>query len=333
MVLLTERLIPLTIWITKRVGRAIILLFLVVVITFELLHLAPGGPAEALAGEEGASSPQIIAAINKEYGLNKPLIVQFWTYLIHLIHGNLGQSYFYHESVTDLIAQRLPNTVLLASLAFVLALIIGTVIGILSGYYRDSNWSMSINMIALIGYSIPVFWLGLELIIIFGSIFPVLPSSGMHAAIPQTGWANVEDVSLHLILPVLTLSIVYLAAYSLTARRGIIEAMSADYVRTARAKGISEKNVLLKHAFRNALLPLLSLAGVQAAGIVSGATLVESVFGWPGVGLLAVHSVERRDTPVLLGIFIVSAVFVVTANVVTDILYGFVDPRVRSKSQ
>lgn len=316
-------------WIAKRAARAAIVVLVVISVSFGLIHLAPGGPAQALAGQEGGSSKAIIAAINQQYGLNRPLLSQFWSYLIGIAHGHLGTSYYYHQSVASLIEQRLPNTVLLAGAAFVVALFTGCAIGIVSGYRNDSAWSASISNIAVVGYSIPVFWLGLELVILFGSVVPILPVAGMHSPIPTTGWANLLDIARHLVLPVTTLAIVYIAQYSLTARRGVAEAMMADYVRTARAKGLKERKVLVSHAFRNALLPILSLAGVQAAGIVSGATLVEAVFGWPGVGRLAVDSVGRRDTPVLLGIFIVSALFVVAFNVVTDIVYGLVDPRVR----
>lgn len=309
--------------------RALIVVAIVICVTFGLLHLAPGGPAEAIAGQEGGATKAIINSITEKYGLNKPLWTQFWTYILKILHGNLGTSYYYHESVLSLIEQRLPNTMLLVSLAFVVALVVGSSLGIISGYKADTRWSAAVTSSALLGYSIPVFWLGLELIILFGSVIPILPVTGMHSAIPESGWANIWDVIQHLVLPVVTLAIVYLAGYSLTARRGVAEAMTSDYVRTARAKGLSERRVLINHAFRNALLPVLSLAGVQAAAIVSGATLVEAVFGWPGVGRLAVDSVGRRDTPVLLGIFIVSGVFVVIFNVITDILYGFVDPRVR----
>lgn len=316
-------------WTAKRLLRALIVVAIVICVTFGLLHLAPGGPAEAIAGQEGGATKAIINSITEKYGLNKPLWTQFWTYILKILHGNLGTSYYYHESVLSLIEQRLPNTMLLVSLAFVVALVVGSSLGIISGYKADTRWSAAVTSSALLGYSIPVFWLGLELIILFGSVIPILPVTGMHSAIPESGWANIWDVIQHLVLPVVTLAIVYLAGYSLTARRGVAEAMTSDYVRTARAKGLSERRVLINHAFRNALLPVLSLAGVQAAAIVSGATLVEAVFGWPGVGRLAVDSVGRRDTPVLLGIFIVSGVFVVIFNVITDILYGFVDPRVR----
>lgn len=316
-------------WTVKRLLRALIVVAIVICVTFGLLHLAPGGPAEAIAGQEGGATKAIINSIKKQYGLNKSLLAQFWTYIVKVLHGNLGTSYYYHESVVSLIEQRLPNTILLAGLAFVVAVLVGSTLGAISGYKADTRWSAAVNSSALLGYSIPVFWLGLELIILFGSVLPILPVTGMHSAIPESGWANIWDVIQHLVLPVLTLAIVYLAGYSLTARRGVAEAMSADYVRTARAKGLSERRVLIDHAFRNALLPVLSLAGVQAAGIVSGATLVEAVFGWPGVGRLAVDSVARRDTPVLLGIFIVAGIFVVVFNVLTDIVYGFADPRVR----
>lgn len=310
--------------------KAAIVVFGVTTVSFTLLHLAPGGPAEALAGAAGGATQQMLDQIRAQYGLDNPVLVQFWNYVAKTASGDLGQSFYYNQSVLSLIVGRIGNTVLLAAAAFVVAVVGGLIAGVASSRRRHGALGRIITILALAGYSAPVFWVGLVAIVLFASVLPWFPTQGMHSIIPLAGfWPNLWDVLYHLVLPALTLGLTYLAQYSRTCRTSMIDALGSDYVRTARAKGVSEWSVTIKHALRNALLPVITLAGVQAGRMVSGAILVETVFNWPGIGNLAVKSVQHRDTPVLMGIFIISAVLIVVINILTDLSYRWVDPRIR----
>ena len=316
-------------YIFRRLLNAGGLILAVLVLNFTLIHLAPGDPAEVLAGEMGGATEQMLADIRAAYGLDRPFHVQLASYLGKVLHGDLGYSYYYNQPVAGLILDRLAPTVLLIVTALVLAILLGTFLGVLSAQKPNGAMSHLITVVALIGFSTPVFWFGIMLIILFSVVLPIFPVAGMSTPGGASGGpAHWWDVARHLVLPVITLSTIYLAFYSRLARASVLDVLGSDYVRTARAKGLSHFLVVYKHALRNAVLPVVTYAGLHFAGVVSGAVLVETVFAWPGLGTLAFDSILRRDTPTLLGILFLSSVLVIVANLLTDVAYRLIDPRI-----
>ena len=256
------------------------------------------------------------------------------SYIGRVATGDLGESYFFNQSVTSLISQRLWPTVLLVGTALAFAVAAGTMVGIATARRPDSPFSHGATVLALVGFSMPVFWTGIMLVILFASTWQLLPVQGWHDVNYGAGWlANSVDIAEHLILPAVTLGLIYLAQYSRLSRASMLEVLESDYVRTARAKGLSERSVVYKHALRNAVIPVVTVVGLQFGALLSGALLVETVFNWPGLGRLAFDSILRRDTAVLLGVLLVSSVMVIVANLVTDLLYTVIDPRIRVRER
>jgi peptide/nickel transport system permease protein len=317
--------------IVRQLANAIGLLFAVLVLNFCLIHAAPGDPAMVIAGEMGGASADVIAALRLKYGLDKSLFEQLFTYMSKVVTGDFGYSYYFNEPVVSLILQRIPATLYLVIAALVMSVVIGTLLGVVSARKPNGLFSQGVTVIALAGYAAPVFWTGLMLLLLFGSVWPILPVSGMIDVVrPKTGFAHVLDIIQHLILPSTTLALVFIAQYSRLARVNMIDALTADYVRTARAKGLSETIVIGKHALRNTLIPIVTVAGLQFGHLFAGAVLVETVFSWPGMGRLVFDSILRRDYPTLLAVLFFSAVLVMAANIVTDLVYRLIDPRIRS---
>ncbi|MGB7183937.1 MAG: ABC transporter permease [Burkholderiaceae bacterium] len=316
----------------KRVVYALILLLAVLVLNFVLLHLAPGDPADVIAGEMGGATEEMMASIRATYGLDRPFYVQLYTYVAKVFHADLGYSFYFDRPVTELILDRLGPTILLVVSSLLLAVFVGTLLGVMAAQRPNGIVSHLVTVLALIGYALPVFWTGIMLVILLASVFPLFPVSGMRDMVGDdaSGLAYVLDVLHHLALPVLTLSTIYLAFYSRLSRASMLDVLGADYVRTARAKGLSETVVVYKHALRNAVLPVITFAGLQFSGLFSGAVLVETVFSWPGLGSLAYDSILRRDSPTLLGILFFSALIVVVVNLLTDLAYRLVDPRIKA---
>lgn len=313
-----------------KIAQAFGLILAVIVLNFSMIHLTPGDPATVIAGESGAGDPETIAQIRAEYGLDRPFVVQLGSYIGDVLQGDLGFSFFFDKPVTELIGERLWPTVLLVGTALVFAVVLGVLAGVFTARRPESAVSHSVTVLALIGYSMPVFWTGILLIILFASVFEILPISGMRDVRFEGGTLSaVADVIRHLILPALTLGLLYLAQYSRLSRASMLEVLESDYVRTARAKGLSERVVVYKHALRNAVIPVVTIAGLQFGALLSGALLVETVFNWPGLGRLAFDSILRRDTSVLLGVLLMSAVLVIVANLLTDLVYRLIDPRIR----
>ncbi len=307
------------------------LLLAVVVLNFSLIQAAPGDPAVVIAGEMGGASPQILADIRARYGLDRSKGEQLVTYVGKVARGDFGYSFYFNQPVTGLILQRLPATLLLVLTSLGLSSAIGAGLGILTARRPRSLVSQLISVVAIAGYSAPVFWTGLMLLVLFASVWPVLPVSGMaEVAVPRHGLAYVADVARHLVLPAATLAIVYVAQYSRLAHTSMGDVLRADYIRTARAKGLPERVVILKHALRNALIPLVTIVGLQFGQVLAGAVLVETVFAWPGLGRLVFDSILRRDYPTLLGVLFFSALIVIGANMATDLLYRVIDPRIRA---
>jgi peptide/nickel transport system permease protein len=324
----------LTLHFLRQLANAFGLLLAVLVLNFCLIHTAPGDPVMVIAGEMGGASAEVIAALRIKYGLDKSMLEQLFTYLGKVATGDFGYSYYFNEPVLNLIAQRVPATLYLVLSALVISVTIGTLLGVISARKPNGLFSQGVTIVSLAGYAAPVFWTGLMLILLFGSIWPILPVTGMtDVARPKAGFAYVLDVLKHLILPATTLGFVYLAQYSRLARINMIDALTADYVRTARAKGLPEVIVIGKHALRNTLIPIVTVAGLQFGHLFAGAVLVETVFSWPGMGRLVFDSILRRDYPTLLAVLFFSAVIVMAANIITDLVYRLVDPRIRSGSR
>lgn len=322
-----------TVALLRRLAWAGGLVLAVLALNFTLIHAAPGDPASVIAGEMGGGDEQVIASIRKAYGLDRPLPEQFVTYLGKSLRGDLGQSYTFSRPVLDLIRDRIGPTILLVLTALLTAIVVGTLLGVFASRRPDSIASGAVTVLSLVGYAMPVFWTGILLVILFGKVWPIMPIAGMRDVrqFGVTGWPAVLDVLHHLVLPALTLTIIYIAQYSRLARAAMLEVLGSDYIRTARAKGLGERIVIFKHALRNALMPVVTIAGLQFGNLISGAVLVETVFSWPGLGTLALESILGRDYPTLLGVLTFSAILVIVANLLTDLSYRWIDPRLRGR--
>jgi peptide/nickel transport system permease protein len=316
----------------KRLTYAAALIFAVLTINFTLIHAAPGDPAMVIAGEMGGADQATLDQIRKTYGLDRPILEQYTTYVGRALRGDLGQSYHYNQPVTTLILQRLPATVLLVMTALLAAILVGTMVGVWASRHPKSVGSGAVTVLSLVGYAMPTFWVGILLVILFGKVIPIMPIAGMRDVRIYGGWfVTAVDVLHHLVLPAFTLATVYMAQYSRLSRASMLEVLGSDYIRTARAKGLSERFVVWKHALRNALMPIVTIAGLQFGNLVSGAVLVETVFSWPGLGTLAYDSILGRDYPTLLGVLFFSSVLVIVANLLTDLTYRWIDPRLRTR--
>ena len=299
---------------------------------FLLLQLAPGDAADIIAGQAGHATPEFVEQLRREFGLDKPLYEQYFIYVGKLLALDLGYSFVYRLPVTNLILDRLPATLLLMAMALVLAIATGVLLGVTAAKNRGNAVDNVVSVAALVIYAMPVFWLGLMLIVFFSITLGVLPSGGMiDVRARDTGLAYLLDIGRHLILPVFTMALFYVAIYTRLMRASMLEVYALDFITTARAKGLSERRIAWRHAARNALLPVVTLAGLQFGHLLGGSVLVETVFGWPGLGRLVFDSLLQRDLNLLLGILFVSSVVVVLANLAADLTYGLLDPRITNK--
>ncbi|MCE8511842.1 ABC transporter permease [Ruegeria pomeroyi] len=315
-----------------RILYAAILLIAVLVLNFSLMHAAPGDVADTIAQAAGGIDAEALEQIRREYGLDQPFLVQLGRYIGNVLQFDLGYSYFYSDKVTNLILSRLPATLLLVISAQLLALVLGVVLGVFSARKPNGILSHFVTFLALFGYSAPVFWTGLLMLVVFSLMVPLFPVAGMRDVTIEGGFfVQALDIAHHLVLPMLTLASIFLALYSRLSRAAMMEVLGSDYVRTAKAKGLSPRQVVYKHALKNALSPVITLAGLQLSAVVSGAVLVETVFSWPGLGTLAFQSILARDTPLILGILFFSALVVIVGNLLTDLALRLVDPRVGGK--
>ena len=318
----------------RRIGNGAALLLAVLVLNFILLHLAPGDVADTIVQDMGGADAEVIKEIREKFALDRPFYVQIGIYFGRLAQGDLGYSYFFQVPVTSLILERLWATLLLVVSAQILSISLGTVLGVMAARKPNGILNHIVSVLALLGYAAPVFWTGIMLIILFCSIVPIFPLSGMQDILVEGNWfIQTGDVLYHLILPTLTLSSIYIALYSRLARASMLDVLGSDYIRTARAKGLPETTVIYKHGLRNALSPVITLAGLQFSTMMSGAVLVETVFSWPGLGTLALQAILARDTPTILGILFFAAFVVIVANLITDLLYTIVDPRIKLGSR
>lgn len=304
-------------YVVRRVLLLIPVLFGLSVLVFLLIHLAPGDPVTSQLGIH--ATPQTVARLRASLGLNEPLPVQYVLWLGRVFHGDLGTSLYAHEPVVDLIRQRFPTTLELTVASTGLALLIGIPLGVLSATHRDGLLDNIGRVLAIIGVSIPVFWLGFLLILAFAISLPLFPPGG-----------SVSDYGpVALVLPSVTLGASFVGVVVRFTRASMLETLGQDYVRTARAKGLPEIAVEYRHALGNALIPVVTVVGLQVGLLLSGAVLTETVFSLPGLGLLMVDAVAARDYPLIMGSILVVAILVVLVNLAVDLLYGVLDPRVR----
>ena len=316
-----------------RLGKAFIVIFGVVVFNFLLIRLAPGDPASIMAGEAASADPAYLEQLRVQFGFDQPLWMQLWLYVKGIFQLDLGFSYRNNLPVLDLILDRLPATLLLMAFAFIFSLLVGGLLGVLAARSRYTNkktWlDSAIMSISLLFYATPLFWLSLLLVLLFSVQLDWLPAFGMESVgAGFTGWARVTDISAHLVLPVVSLACFFMAVYARLTRASMLEVMGMDFVKTARAKGVPSGQVIRRHVLRNALLPVVTFAGIQLGQMAGGAVLTETVFGWPGIGRLMFDALMQRDYQLLLGIFMVTSTMVVLFNLITDLVYRMVDPRI-----
>ncbi|MAR05457.1 MAG: ABC transporter permease [Paracoccaceae bacterium] len=317
----------------QRVILGVILIIAVMVLNFFLLQAAPGDVVDAMLAEAGGGDPELAARLRKQYGLDQPLYIQLIKYLGQVFRGDLGYSFYYDESVAALLIGHLPTTLMLTLSALVLAVIIGTLFGVYAALKPNGIFSNFVTVLSLFGYATPVFWLGMIILLVFALYLPLFPAFGIRSwPQPENTFDRILDMIHHLVLPTFTLAILYLASYSRISRASMLDVLGSDYIRTARTKGLSEFRVIFKHALKNAAMPVVTLAGLQLAQVFSGAVLVETVFSLPGVGPLLYESIVRRDFPVILGVLFGAATTTIVANIITDIIYRWMDPRIKSIS-
>jgi peptide/nickel transport system permease protein len=305
------------------------LLLGILTINFLLTALAPGDPVQVLVGEYPAPA-EYVARLRRDFGLDEPLPVRLALYVGNVARGNLGFSFAYRASVAELVGGRLGNTLLLMGTAVTLAAAAGVALGLAAARNPRSRLDTGATTLSLIGYSVPEFWLAQLLVLLFAVTLGWLPAQGIRSTRESfAGLAAALDVARHMVLPAAALSFRYVALISRITRAAMLETMSQDYVLAARARGVAEHRVLWRHGLRNAALPVVTVIGYNYAFIMAGSALVESVFGWPGVGRLLFDAILQRDTPVLLGVLLLVSSTVVIVNLITDVAYAFLDPRVR----
>jgi peptide/nickel transport system permease protein len=313
----------------SRLLKAVVILLAIIALNFFLIRAAPGDPAAVMAGEAGAADQIFLTQLREQFGLDKPVLTQLWIYMSGVATFDLGFSYRQQMPVSELILDRLPATLLLTGTAFVISLAMGIAGGVLAAM-RVGRWSDTlITTAALIFYATPLFWIALMAVLLFSVHFSWLPSFGIETVGTEyTGFARLLDIARHLVLPALTLGLFFMAVYARMTRASMLEVGQMDFVKTAKAKGLKNGVIQRRHVLRNALLPVVTLAGLQAGQMVGGAVLTETVFAWPGIGRLMYESLLQRDYNLLLGIFFVSALLVIVVNMLTDIIYRLVDPRI-----
>ncbi|GAA0591048.1 ABC transporter permease subunit [Caenispirillum bisanense] len=330
-------------FILKRIGLVIPAFIGVTVLTFALIHLIPGDPVLMMAGERGID-PERYARLRSELGLDQPLIVQYWNYISGVLSGDLGRSIVTRKPVIQEFLALFPATIELTICAMTFAVLIGLPAGMLAAVKRGTAVDHTVMATSLTGYSMPIFWWGLLLIILFSVTLGITPVSGRLSAIywvePVTGFLLIDSLLSdetgafwsavhHLILPSIVLGTIPLAVIARMTRSAMLEVLREDYVRTARAKGVAPLRVIMVHALRNALIPVITVIGLQVGTLLAGAILTETIFSWPGIGKWLVESIYRRDYPVIQGGIMLVATVIIVVNLLVDVLYGIINPRIR----
>ena len=316
-----------------RAAQAVVVVAIVATIVFALTHLAPGDPFAAAIGT-GALHPAQRAALRTQYGFDRPIAEQYLIYLRNLAHGDLGWSFSRSRPVADALATAVPNTLLLMGTALLLSLALGVAAGLLQAARRDSALDRGSSAILLIFYSMPDFWLALMMMLAFAYALPIFPVSGMIDPVMHEylgTWGRIVDRARHLVLPATTLTLLITAAIARHQRAALLDAARADYTRTARAKGLSNRTVLLRHTLRNSIGTTITLVGLMFPALLGGAVLVETVFSWPGMGQLATSAITTRDYSLVTAAAIIGAVMTVVGNAIADVLTAVADPRLRER--
>jgi len=316
-------------YLLRRIIQAVPVILIIMVGTFLLLKLAPGDTVDALVGDMGGADPQVIARLRAEYGLDQPVWVQLWIYMTKLAQFDFGWSFVHEQPVSKVLLDRLGTTLLLMLSSLFFAISIGSVLGAIAARKAYSLTDNIISTLGLLFYAMPSFFLGLMMIVVFSVKLGWLPVGGIQT-IPSfyTGWDYVKDVARHLIMPTASLSLIYLALYMRLMRTSVLEVAGLDYVRTAKAKGAGEARLMIHHIARNALLPVITLLGVQFSTILGGSVVIETVFSLPGLGQLAYQAVIQRDMNILMGLVFVSSIVVIAVNFLIDLLYASLDSRI-----
>ncbi len=311
---------------SKRVVKGLITLLITITLTFLIVRLLPADPAMMMLGEMFTEDQR--QALIQKFGLDKPLFQQYLVYLGNLIRGDLGMSFYQRRPVMDIVKEKLPWTLLLMVTTQIITMLVGIPLGIYSGYKRGTTFDQAVNAVAIFGISVFVPWLGFTLLYFFGFKLPIFPVGGAYN-VSTSGFARFLDVGRHLVLPVVTLMVIYLANYVLYTRGSVIDVLEEDYIKTARSKGMSERRVLWKHASKNAMIPTVTMAGMMLGQMVGGAVLTETIYAYPGVGRMIYQAVGQQDYPVLQGAFIILALSVILMNILTDIAIVYLDPRIK----
>ncbi|MDB5547003.1 MAG: transporter permease protein [Tardiphaga sp.] len=320
-------------FIAQRIAKGAVVLIAIVILNFFLIRLAPGDPAVVMAGEAGASDPIFVAQLREKFGLDRPLLEQLFVYVKGVLSLDLGFSFRQQMPVASLIAERLPATLLLTLSAFTISLALGITFGALAARFAGTWADTAVTVAALLFYATPIFWVALMAILLFSVTLNWLPSFGYETVGGNyTGVARVLDIGVHLIMPAMTLGLFFMATYTRMTRASMLEVKRLDFVKTARAKGLRNNVIQRRHVLRNALLPVVTLAGVHAGTLVGGAVLIETVFAWPGIGRLLYEALLQRDYNLLLGVFVVCSAMVLIFNLITDLVYRLVDPRIEFAS-
>jgi peptide/nickel transport system permease protein len=314
-----------------RLIKSIVILLAVMVLNFTILRLAPGDPALVLAGEQGAADVAFVDQIRADFGLNRSIPVQLGLYIRSLATFDLGVSFRERRPIVKIIGERLPATLLLTLAALTVSLLIGIPLGAVAARRPDRALDIALTTLSTAFFAMPLFWTGLLAILVFSVWLKWLPSYGMFT-VGDTGdgLAALLDVTMHLILPALTLALFYLAIYLRVTRAAVLDVIGSDFVRTARALGLPAGRIWRQHILRNALLPVITFASLQAGHMIGGSVIIETVFAWPGIGRLAFDALLQRDYNLLLSIFFVSTILVMSFNLLADALYAFIDPRIET---
>ncbi|MGX5668025.1 ABC transporter permease [Rhizobium daejeonense] len=316
-------------YLRRRLLQSLVVIFVIIIGNFLLLNAVPGDLVDVMAGKGGDMDADLMASLRERFGLNEPLPVRLFDYVVNVLSGDLGYSWPHSQPVLDVVLQRLPATTLLVVLSVMLSVFVGTMAGVIAARHAHKLVDVVISMVVLAFYATPIFLTALGLMLIFSVKLGWLPLAGLTTAGASEGlFATIADIALHMVLPVISLSLFYTAIYARLARASMLQVMTQDYVRTARAKGLSEVQVILGHALRNALLPVVTMAGLQITELFGGAVLTETIFGLPGVGRLAYDAVFARNFPLMLGILIVCSFIIVIVNLIVDLIYTRLDPRV-----
>lgn len=316
-------------YVIRRIFSGILTILVVFSLNFVLVRSAPGDPIRSLMGKE-TDDPELRAALEAKWGFDKPVIEQYASYLGNALKGDLGTSIIYNRSVNEMIGERVGATVVLGIAALLVSFLVGTAMGIFCARRDGSLIDTTLSTLSYATDAMPSFWLGLMLMIILATKLKLLPSQGMiNVRAGYTGFRYYLDVAQHMILPGLTLVLITMSGYFRITKSSILQVTSEDFITTMRATGMSEKKIFNKYIFRNAILPTVTMLGISVAFLITGVSLIEIVFSWPGMGRLTLTAITQRDYPTLMGVYLVMNVSVVIVMIITDILYGILDPRIR----